>query len=41
MYKGQFDNNNIHGKRIYIFADDRKYNGDWVKNRKEGKVIFT
>ena len=40
-YEGNFENNNINGKGIYVFCDKRVYVGDWVNNKIEGHGVFT
>jgi len=32
--------NNINGKGIYKWNDDRTYEGDWINNKMHGKGIF-
>ena len=34
-------NNNIHGKGVYIWPDNRKYEGEWNSNKMHGKGTFT
>ena len=38
-YIGEFYNNNIHGKGVYTWADNRKYEGEWRGNKMHGKGI--
>ena len=36
-----FNNNNIEGKGEYVWADARKFIGDWYNNKMHGDGIFT
>jgi len=48
-YEGDFNNNNIEGIGVYVWAgkfiyssiiDSRKYEGEWLNNKMNGKGIF-
>jgi hypothetical protein len=41
QYSGEFKNNLMHGKGTFIYADKRKYVGDWYCGFKEGKGSLT
>ena len=41
MFICEFYNNNIHGKKVYIWSDGRKYEGKWRNNKIHGRVKFT
>ena len=41
IYEGEFDNDMLNGKGLYIFPDGKKYNGDWKNNKMDGTGEFT
>lgn len=40
-YDGDWNDNKICGKGIYIWADGRQYEGDWLNNNMHGKGVYT
>jgi len=41
MFIGEFYNNNILGKGVYMWSDGLKYVGEWKNNNMYGKGTFT
>ena len=41
MFIGEFYNNNIHGKGVYLWSNGRKYEGDWKVNKMHGSGTFS
>jgi hypothetical protein len=39
-YEGEFKNDEMNGKGVYVWWDGKTYNGDWKKGKMHGKGEF-